>query len=640
MLHNVGKIGIPDRILRKPGKLSDDERQIVDLTPKIGIEIIKGFCGDPELLDIIRYRFRWFDSRGNCESGPDGYDLPLGSRMLAIAGAFDAMTTDTVYRAALSRETALGELFAGAGSQFDPELTHDFAKMLEDRPEILQHSVTQRWLQCLRTSSSEPVCNRDRNPAAQHAAATASGASAGESTRGNQSDIYLQHWLDNSRDGVLLLDGELNIVHFNNRLSLMTGIRPEAIIGQTWDQTLLGFKTDKRSRGMKTNKSTDLTEVLLSIRTGGGEQVAEMKLERPGQDSLPLEVHVTGVTGNGHSSNAGRGVMLVVRDLSEQTTLQEELTTLHKKSVTDPLTGVANRAHFDDSISGLCRLAERSKQTFSLIICDIDHFKKVNDVHGHQAGDEALVKFASLLQSHCRQGDLVSRYGGEEFVLLTPACDIGAATSRAEAIRASLEKTPLESIKNESVTASFGVTEFQSGDSPDTVVSRADRALLKAKDNGRNRVIQFGSGRQFETVVSGSERGSWRDWLPWSGPIDRDEFDIRTPVPADLAIEKLRGFIADHRGEIISVDENQVTISIKTFVPRSGRRRADQQVLVRAELTLSQKNGGGRRNSPLTNVHVLLQPVRNRDRRGHATRISFRKATDSLRSYLMGEVVR
>ena len=122
----------------------------------------------------------------------------------------------------------------------------------------------------------------------------------------------------------------------------------------------------------------------------------------------------------------------------------------------------------------------------------------MNDLHGHPAGDEALIGFAGILSAHSRDEDVVARYGGEEFLLVAPNCDNATAARRAEAIRVALEHTSLPSLGGESVTASFGVTEFQAGDTAETVLSRADRALLKAKDNGRNRVIQLGSGNQVD----------------------------------------------------------------------------------------------------------------------------------------------
>ena len=326
--------------------------------------------------------------------------------------------------------------------------------------------------------------------------------------------------------------------------------------------------------------------------------------------------------------------------------LQRRIETLHEKTTQDALTKVANRAHFDETLKEMTSKAARGKLKFSLIMCDIDHFKSVNDVHGHPAGDEALIKFASVLKAHSRDGDLVARYGGEEFLLLAANCDNATAASRAEAIRKALEKTPLPSLKNESVTASFGVTQFQAGDTDESVLARSDRALLKAKDNGRNRVIQLGSGSD-QIVVGEQPKSGWLSWFGGASEEKSGEFDIVTPVPVDLAIEKLRGFIADHGAEIIAVKENQVSIKVNATYTSGGRRRVDQRMAIEAQLTLSDPtstpDGGdrpGKKSPSLTNVHVNLRPIRNRDRRGRDVTACYRQVISSLRSYLMGELKR
>ncbi len=153
LLHDLGKIGIPDRLLRKPGKLTVDEQLMMDCCPELGCEILRGCTIDHELLEIVRYCNTWFEGRRGDES-PQGAALPLGSRMLSIVGAFDSMTTDHVYRSALSRERALGELVRGSGVQFDPNLVSDFCRMLEDRPEMLQEAVVSRWLVQLQPNAS------------------------------------------------------------------------------------------------------------------------------------------------------------------------------------------------------------------------------------------------------------------------------------------------------------------------------------------------------------------------------------------------------------------------------------------------------------------------------------------------------
>ncbi len=132
LLHDLGKIGIPDRILRKPGKLTVDEQLTMDRCPSLGCEILRGCTNDAELLDIIRYANTWFESRRHGES-PRRDAIPLGSRMLAIADAFDAMTTDSVYRPAMSRERAIQELIEGSGTQFDPNVVNAFVEISKQK---------------------------------------------------------------------------------------------------------------------------------------------------------------------------------------------------------------------------------------------------------------------------------------------------------------------------------------------------------------------------------------------------------------------------------------------------------------------------------------------------------------------------
>ena len=129
------------------------------------------------------------------------------------------------------------------------------------------------------------------------------------------------------------------------------------------------------------------------------------------------------------------GATLLMFDASSRVDLERQVESLHVQAAQDGLTKIANRAEFDRRHEALVRLHHDRRTPYSLIICDLDHFKKVNDTYGHQAGDEALVAFAALLKKFCRAGDLVARYGGEEFVVLCTDCDNATATARAEAIR-------------------------------------------------------------------------------------------------------------------------------------------------------------------------------------------------------------
>ena len=142
-------------------------------------------------------------------------------------------------------------------------------------------------------------------------------------------------------------------------------------------------------------------------------------------------------------------------------------------------------------ISDLFNLVGRDKYLSEKPDCKLkqtgDHFKKINDVHGHQAGDEALVSFASILRGFCRPGDLVARYGGEEFLVLLPGSKARGAADLAERIRRRMETLSQSAGQ---VTLSIGVAEFPlHGDTGEKLIDVADAALYEAKRGGRNRVI-------------------------------------------------------------------------------------------------------------------------------------------------------
>ncbi|MDD5373402.1 MAG: diguanylate cyclase [Sulfurimonas sp.] len=151
---------------------------------------------------------------------------------------------------------------------------------------------------------------------------------------------------------------------------------------------------------------------------------------------------------------------------------------------TDPLTGLYNRNKFLELyLSSYKTMAERDN-SMSLIIIDIDYFKKINDAYGHNVGDEVLVKISQELQKTLRNIDIVCRWGGEEFVILLPATDIDNALFLAEKLRVHIEELNIDKIGR--VTASFGVTRVVKDDDLRSIIERADKALYEAKASGRN----------------------------------------------------------------------------------------------------------------------------------------------------------
>ena len=167
--------------------------------------------------------------------------------------------------------------------------------------------------------------------------------------------------------------------------------------------------------------------------------------------------------------------------------LQQNEIVIKELMLTDPLTGVANRRHLDERLDLESKRIQRYGGSLSIIITDIDHFKKINDSHGHHAGDEVLKLFAKLIQESIRATDFVGRFGGEEFVMLLPETDIDSAHNLAERIRQALESTSRLSIET-GVTASFGVASTRKQEAAEMILRSADQALYRAKQAGRNQV--------------------------------------------------------------------------------------------------------------------------------------------------------
>ena len=207
-------------------------------------------------------------------------------------------------------------------------------------------------------------------------------------------------------------------------------------------------------------------------RTGTEKWVLEdgRGVSPPGEVPFYLEGFIGDITARKHAEES----------------LAEANEAINKLTREDPLTGLANRRALEDNLTRAMSFAKRWKQPLSMVMVDLDHFKRVNDEFGHLAGDQVLISFAQLLKMSCRLEDLATRFGGEEFLFVLPNTDASQAGILASRLRAEIEQSimpvPI------SLTASFGITQLAPDDTKDDFINRADQALYRAKEAGRNRV--------------------------------------------------------------------------------------------------------------------------------------------------------
>jgi len=613
LLHDIGKIGVPDRVLLKPGKLSVEEAMLMNRQRDYAREIL-ACCAPQEIIDIVYYTSAWYDGR-NRNFDRSGEDLPLGSRILSILDAFDAMTTDHVYRRAMSRERAMAELFEYAETQFDPQLVEHFSDFLSANHDKLAAAVSRHWLRDLTNTQPDERWRLASPPA-----------------RDPHIDFdrsFHDGLLESMDDGVVFVDTGLKILKWNRAIELLSGVSATSAEQQHWDPAMLKLRDEEFNL-----VPAEQCPLINAVRAGACLRKRLFLADGHGENRA-VNAYATPILG---ADGSICGAVLLLQDSSSQVTLEERVQCLNEKIKQDALTGAANRAGFDVAHEEFVNTHLDRGAPYSLIICDLDHFKKINDRFGHQAGDEALILLANSLKKHCVDGGLVARYGGEEFVLLCPDFDNNKATTLAEEIRQALATHPHAALGGKCITGSFGVTELQPGDTPDIMLRRADRALLQAKNDGRNTVVQVGVGMSGKPATR-ERRSGWRAWLRDKKASHEHNCTLITPVPLKLATEKLRGFVFDQGAEVMEIEENHVTLQIDGKNSPMVRRNTDRSTPFVVELRFEETRLGSERQTGTdalrTLVHVNIRPKRHRDRRRCNMDERAQDLLFSLKSYLM-----
>jgi len=440
--------------------------------------------------------------------------------------------------------------------------------------------------------------------------------------------LFEQKLIDEMRDGVVFVDSQAKIFLWNKGAERLTGVSCKDAIGRAFAPSLLAMCNHANRR-----VPDEACPVAKSLLTNTQLCQRLLVMGRQGKH-IAIDLHAIPV----HAAEGSvQGATVLLHDAQPEASLEEKCDALYAEVTKDPMTKVANRAEFDRMHALFIEAHEQAKQPCSLIMVDIDHFKRINDTFGHQAGDEAIITMANLLSSECRAGDLVARYGGEEFVVLCADCGNADAARRAEQIRKKLAETRHACLGNKQITASFGVTELQSRDTSESMLRRSDQALLMAKEKGRNQVVQLGNSM---------EKKVKKTWWPFGRGTTQAvlESTLTTKVPIDIAIEKLRGFVTDHKAKVLSTRESSVELEVSSETVSYDRRKADRHVMFQVELQFhedrvesSNNLGFASGEHAQTRIEVSIRPKRSGRRRKAERAERARLILQCIKAYLMAK---
>lgn len=496
-LHDLGKVAIPDNILLKPGLLTPEEFAIMKTHTVVGARTLDAALHRfPNVRflqiarDIAATHHEHFDGSGYPQ-GLAGEQIPLCGRIVAVADAYDALTSHRVHKEAISHEQAKAILLHDRGSQFDPEVVNAFMRAetqilavknrLRDQDELISQQIAipapPDASQCVATPTKilvvedDPlllrVLNRLLSATGEPVFTATNGEEALKVLAEEGPRVIVSDWVMPKIDGVELCrcirSGNTgNTVHF----IMLTAHSEKSRLLDAYEAGADDFVA----------KPFDPCELLARVR--GGIRVAKL------HDELVLKA-------------AGSKV------LNAQLAVLNSR--LERLSITDELTGLFNRRHAMLRLEENWALAERYGRPMSIAMIDVDNFKKINDVQGHEAGDAMLRQLAEILREQTRATDTACRIGGEEFLIIFPCQTIEEVYVQAERCRNAVEAHAFNVGGTAlSATISIGIATRARGMSqfPD-LLRLADQALYTAKHAGRN-MVQIAEEPKEQTYIADS----------------------------------------------------------------------------------------------------------------------------------------
>jgi diguanylate cyclase (GGDEF)-like protein/putative nucleotidyltransferase with HDIG domain len=492
LLHDIGKLAVPEHILSKPGPLTPDERKKMQLHSQIGAQIVGAVPFPCPVAPLVRSHHERWDGAGY-PSGLRGEEIPIGARILSVVDCFDALTSERPYRPPVSQEAAIRIIEAEAGKAFDPAIVARFTALLP----MLTPPTNDGFLRQLRLSSDPDSA---RIPAAGGVFRADVFAEIASANRENHALYEIAQSMGRS----MSLSEMMTFV--GAKLNTLVPFSACALFVRRGDEDL----RCRFASGQHANLLEDA-----SIANGNGLSGWVARHRRPLVNGLPMvEFNAAGITTSDMQLQSALICPLLVGDevigtiavydnaagsytedhrrvldqVARQAAAVVHNTLLFERTqeqaFKDSLTGLANPRALQFQVARELARARRTSSPFSVILLDLDDFKGINDNYGHLAGDRALQEVARVLQQTTRPYDTCIRYGGDEFVVLLSSCGRVEAEEQRRRLQEAVRAISLRADDGREIAlrVSAGASVFpEDGESYERLLARADRRMYRNK---------------------------------------------------------------------------------------------------------------------------------------------------------------